>query len=93
MEALMMEFLRDSVDMFAWSPSDFKGIDPEVIVHSLNVDPIAKLVKKKKRSFGVERNNIIEEEMNKLLDTGYVSEVQYPEWLSNVVIVPKSSGK
>ncbi|KAL0344710.1 UNVERIFIED_CONTAM: hypothetical protein Sradi_4302300 [Sesamum radiatum] len=41
-EMLMIEFLKENVDMFAWSPSDFKGIDPEVIVHRLNVDPTAR---------------------------------------------------
>ncbi|KAL0292426.1 UNVERIFIED_CONTAM: hypothetical protein Sradi_6989700 [Sesamum radiatum] len=39
-EILMIEFLRRSIDMFAWSPSDFKGIDPEVIVHRFNVNPM-----------------------------------------------------
>ncbi|KAL0355819.1 UNVERIFIED_CONTAM: hypothetical protein Sradi_4028800 [Sesamum radiatum] len=78
--------------MFAWSPSDFKGINPEVIVHRLNVDPMVP-VKQKKRSFGVKRNKIIEKEVKKLLEAGYVSEVQYTDWLANVVVVPKASGK
>ncbi|KAL0449612.1 UNVERIFIED_CONTAM: hypothetical protein Slati_1517600 [Sesamum latifolium] len=28
LETMMIEFLRKSVDLFAWSPLDFKGIDP-----------------------------------------------------------------
>ncbi|KAL0303748.1 UNVERIFIED_CONTAM: hypothetical protein Sradi_6242900 [Sesamum radiatum] len=59
-ETMMIELLRNHVDVFAWSPSDFKGIDPEVVVHRLNVDPMTRPVKQKKRSFGVERNRIIE---------------------------------
>ena len=31
--------------------------------------------------------------MQKLLDAGVIREVQYPEWLANVVMVPKKSGK
>ncbi|KAL0312958.1 UNVERIFIED_CONTAM: hypothetical protein Sradi_5695100 [Sesamum radiatum] len=89
METLIIEFLRKNIDMFAWSPSHLKGIDPEVIVHRLNMDPQAKPVKQKKRSFGIGRNRIIEKEVNKLLKAGYVAEVQYTEWLSNVVVVPK----
>ncbi|KAL2231204.1 UNVERIFIED_CONTAM: Retrovirus-related Pol polyprotein from transposon [Sesamum indicum] len=85
--------LRKNVDMFAWSPFDFTGIDPEVIVHILNVDPIARPVQQKKRSFGNDKNEIIWKEVDKLLKAGYVSEVQYTDWLSNVVLVPKSSGK
>ncbi|KAL0360969.1 UNVERIFIED_CONTAM: Retrovirus-related Pol polyprotein from transposon opus [Sesamum radiatum] len=92
-EIMMVEFLRENVDMFAWSPSDFRGIDPEVIVHRLNVDPMTRPVTQKKRTFGAERNKIIEEEVKKLLHAGYVSEVQYTDWLANVVVVPKASSK
>ncbi|KAL0385128.1 UNVERIFIED_CONTAM: Polyprotein P3 [Sesamum radiatum] len=31
--------------------------------------------------------------MSKLMEAGYVSEVQYTDWLANVVVVPKASGK
>ncbi|KAL0415850.1 UNVERIFIED_CONTAM: hypothetical protein Slati_3416900 [Sesamum latifolium] len=44
-ETMMIELLRNNMDMFAWSPSDFKGIDPEVIVHRLNVDPMTRSIK------------------------------------------------
>ncbi|KAL0378683.1 UNVERIFIED_CONTAM: hypothetical protein Sradi_3173800 [Sesamum radiatum] len=54
-------------------PSDFQGIDLEVIVHKLNVDPQSKPIKQKKRAFGEKRNKIIEEEVSKLLKAGYVS--------------------
>ncbi|KAL0356127.1 UNVERIFIED_CONTAM: Retrovirus-related Pol polyprotein from transposon gypsy [Sesamum radiatum] len=93
LETLMVEFLKGNVDLFAWSPADFRGIDPEVIVHRLNVDLSVRPIKQKKRSFGAERNRIIEEEVNKLMEAGYVSEVQYTDWLANVVVVPKASGK
>ncbi|KAL2246210.1 UNVERIFIED_CONTAM: Retrovirus-related Pol polyprotein from transposon [Sesamum indicum] len=92
-EGIMITFLRSNVDMFAWDPSDFRGINPEVIVHRLNVDPSMRPVQQKKRTFGAEKNAIIEGEVNKLLKAGYVSEVQYTDWLANVVVVPKPGGK
>ncbi|RVX19372.1 Transposon Ty3-I Gag-Pol polyprotein [Vitis vinifera] len=36
---------------------------------------------------------VIQEEMEKLLEAGFIREVEYPEWLSNVVMVPKKGGK
>ncbi|KAL2248348.1 UNVERIFIED_CONTAM: Retrovirus-related Pol polyprotein from transposon [Sesamum indicum] len=39
------------------------------------------------------KNEIIEQEVAKLLKAGYTFEIQYTEWLSNVVLVPKASGK
>ncbi|KAL2236241.1 UNVERIFIED_CONTAM: Retrovirus-related Pol polyprotein from transposon opus [Sesamum indicum] len=91
-EGVMIAFLRSNVDMFAWDPSNLRGINPEVIVHRLNVDPSMRSVQQKKRTFGGEKNTIIEGEVNKLLRAGYVSEVQYTDWLANVVLVPKLGG-
>ncbi|KAL0455923.1 UNVERIFIED_CONTAM: hypothetical protein Slati_0931500 [Sesamum latifolium] len=72
---------------------DLEGIDPEVISHHLNIDPHVKSVKQKKRHFGPEKDKIIQAEIDKLVAAGHVEEIQYPEWLSNVVLVPKPGGK
>ncbi|KAL2250220.1 UNVERIFIED_CONTAM: Retrovirus-related Pol polyprotein from transposon [Sesamum indicum] len=92
-EMAMISFLRENMDVFAWSLSDFTRINPEVIVHRLNVDPTMRPVQQKKRSFGGDKNEIIREEVDKLLKAGYVSEIHYTDWLSNMVLVPKSSEK
>ena len=67
------------------------GIDPTVITHRLNVSPSFKLVKQKRRSFAPERKKAISEEVDKLLQAGAIREVEYPEWLANVVL--KSNDK
>ncbi|KAK4383262.1 hypothetical protein Sango_2792800 [Sesamum angolense] len=59
----------------------------------LNVDTQANPITQKKRSFGMERNRIIEKEVNKLLKAGYVAEVQYTQWFSIVMLVPKAVEK
>jgi hypothetical protein len=43
-------------------------------------------------NFAPEINQIIHEEVEKLLQVGFIREVDYPEWLANVVLVKKSSG-
>ena len=35
----MLLFLIQNVDVFAWSPYEVPGEDPEFIVHKLNADP------------------------------------------------------
>ena len=35
----MSLFLMQNVDVFAWSPYEVPGVDPEFIVYKLNVDP------------------------------------------------------
>lgn len=42
------------------------GIDPKVTLHHLNIDDFVKLVKQKKRTFSIEKNRAIKEEINKL---------------------------
>ena len=69
------------------------GVDPTVITYRLNINPSFKPVKKKKRSFASQRQKAINEEVGKLLQTKVIREVEYLEWLANVVLVKKSNGK
>ena len=32
-------FLTQNIDVFAWDPYDVPGVNPEFIIHKLNVDP------------------------------------------------------
>ena len=50
----LIQFLRKSIDVFAWSHDDIPGIDPSVITHQLNVYPFFKPVRQKKRVFASE---------------------------------------
>ena len=69
------------------------GVDPAVITHRLNFNPSFKLVKQKRRIFTPERQKAINEEVGKLLQAKEIREVEYPEWLANVVLVKKENGK
>ncbi|KAL0445884.1 UNVERIFIED_CONTAM: hypothetical protein Slati_1716300 [Sesamum latifolium] len=85
--------LRKNKDIFAWTPQDLEGIDPGVIIHHLNLDPTIRPVKQKKWHFGPEKDKIIQGEVNKLLAVRHIREIQFPEWLSHVVLVPKPGEK
>ena len=90
---LLIHFLKQNVEVFAWKQEDMGGIDPAVITHKLNVIPSFKPVKQKRRSFSPERQKTINEEVNKLLQPRAIREVDYPDWLANVVLVKKANGK
>ena len=72
------ECLQRNSDVFAWTPTDMPGINPEVICHKLNVSPGHKPIKQKKRNFSSERQKAITEEVNKLLEADFIREVYYP---------------
>ena len=52
---LLIHFLKQNVEVFAWKQEDMGGIDLAVITHKLNINPSLKLVKQKRRSFAPER--------------------------------------
>ena len=93
MKEEIIGFLKDNLDMFAWSHEDMPGIPTNIIQHCLNVDPEKKLVQKRRRVFAPEWNKAIMDEMNKLLTTNFIREVFYPEWLANVIMVKKENEK
>ena len=101
MKEVMVEFLKKSLDIFAWTYDDMLGIDDKVIEHCLNVDltnclnvdPTKKLVQQKCQVFAPERNKAVIEEVEKLLIAGFIREVFYPKWLANIVMVKKPNGK
>lgn len=68
---------------------DISGVPHGVINHRLIVNPITKAVNQNKRKFSADKLTGAREEVNKLLQAGYIREVKYPEWLSNVVMVKK----
>lgn len=51
------------------------GVEPEVTLHCLNVDPKAKPVKQKLRQFGHEKDKVIREEVAKALEVCHIKEV------------------
>ena len=69
------------------------GIDPLIMVHRLNVSPSFPPIWQKKRVFTPKRDQAIAEEVHKLQKASFIREVYYPDWLENVVMVKKASGK
>lgn len=69
------------------------GIDPQIVIHRLNVNPAPMPVKQNKINFASERNQVIAKEVEKLLKAYFVREVHNPNWLVNVVMVQKLNGK
>ncbi|XP_075475268.1 uncharacterized protein LOC142506018 [Primulina tabacum] len=89
----LLSCLKTNIFVFAWSQQELMGISPKVAEHKLNIIPGSRPVKQKKRHSGPEKNKIIEEQVKEMLKAGHIREVQFPTWLSNVVLVPKATGK
>jgi hypothetical protein len=91
-ELALTSFLRDNVDIFAWSPSDMPGVPRELAEHRLEVNKTARPIKQKLRRFAKDQRQAIEVEVCKLLAASFIRECQHPVWLANLVLVPKKTG-
>ncbi|XP_075658664.1 uncharacterized protein LOC142628442 [Castanea sativa] len=89
----LLLFLIQNVDVFAWSPYEVPGVDPEFIVHKLNVDPSFPPKKQRPRRSAREHADAIRQEVGRLREAGAIKETFFPEWLSNTVVVKKKGGK
>ncbi|XP_072064544.1 uncharacterized protein [Arachis hypogaea] len=85
--ARLIHILRQNADLFAWTPDDMPGINPEVICHKLAIDKTIRPVAQKKRNLGEEKKQAALEETQKLLNAGFIREIRFTTWLSNVVMV------
>ncbi|XP_028065850.1 uncharacterized protein LOC114268815 [Camellia sinensis] len=89
----LLELLRENMEVFAWSAYDTPGLDPEFACHKLNINPSARPIVQKSRRSSVEHTEAVIAEVEKLLASGAIREVQYPQWLSNTVVVKKKNEK
>ena len=73
----LIEFLKRNIDVFAWNAYEAPGVDLEFICHHLKVNLLIPSRKQPSRH----------------PSKGAIKEIFYPEWLANIVMVKKKSGK
>jgi hypothetical protein len=88
---MLITFLQKNLDVFTWQISDMFGIR-EMIEHKFGIDPSFKPIKQKERGYTPERRETIRQEVNKLLEAGFIRTVDYPNWLANPILIEKSDG-
>ena len=67
------------------------GLDPGMVVHTLNVDPEVKPEAQSTKVFHTEIEEQIVNEVQKLLAAGFIKPIQHPQWLSNIVLLRKKN--
>ena len=92
-KAQLCQVIQFNIDVFAWTHADMPGISPVHASHKLNVAPSAKPVRQKVRRFHPDHHLVIQTEVDNLLHNGFIRTMKYPEWLANVVVVPKNGNK
>ena len=88
-----MDLLQDYNNVFAWSYQDMPGLDTDIVVHRLPLREECVPIKQKLRRVKPEMLLKIKEEVKKQLDAGFLEVAKYPQWVANIVPVPKKDGK
>ena len=89
----LVEFLKGNIDVFAWNAYEASGVDLSSICHHLNVNPSVTPKKQPPRRSSKEHSDAVKDEVMKLKQAGAIKEVFYPEWLANIIVVKKKTGK
>ncbi|KAI5429854.1 hypothetical protein KIW84_034440 [Lathyrus oleraceus] len=89
----LIKLLREYVDVFAWSYEDMPGLDTDIVQHFLPLKPECIPVKQKLRRTHPDMAVKIKEEVQKKIDAGFLVTSTYPQWVANIVPVPKKDGK
>src|SRR4051812_24035468 len=88
-DAALREFLSENWEIFAWHPSDMPGVPRRLAEHSLNIQKGFKPVKQTLQRFSEPKRQAMGEELAKLLEAGFIRDIKHPDWLANLVMVPK----
>ncbi|XP_075077210.1 uncharacterized protein LOC107806741 [Nicotiana tabacum] len=74
-EIIYIELLKEFKDVFDWSYKEMPDLDPKVVVHHLAVKNNACPVKHAQMFFRPDLVPLIESEVNKLIESGFIREV------------------
>ncbi|RDY01967.1 hypothetical protein CR513_14630, partial [Mucuna pruriens] len=85
--------LRVYADIFVWSYRDMPRLDTTIIEHRLPLNLYAIPVRQQLRRMKPEVALKIKEEVEKQWNVGFLAVAEYPQWVANIVPVPKKDGK
>ena len=89
----LVTLLQDYQDIFSWSYQDMPSLSPDIVQHRLPQNPECSLIKQKLRRMKPEMSLKIKEKVKKQFDSSFLVVAQYPEWVANIIPVPKKDGK
>ena len=89
----MCKLLKNHSDAFAWNYKEMKGVNPSVYSHHIYIKEYCKPVRYPQRRMNVSLKDIVKEELQKLLDVGFIYPISDSKLVSPLVLVPKKNGR
>ncbi|RDY09552.1 hypothetical protein CR513_06056, partial [Mucuna pruriens] len=89
----LVELLKEYTDIFTWSYRDTLDLDWEIVEHELFLLPNSTPVRQQLRRMKLNVAMKIKEEVEKQWNVRFLAMSNYPQWVANIVPVPKKYRK
>jgi len=87
------EVLRANHDVFAWSYRDLKRIPAALAEHKIELETDHRPIHQSRYRMNPNYAKAVKEDIDRLLEAGFIEPVEEASWLSPIVVVPKKNGK
>jgi hypothetical protein len=85
----LVNVLKDQSRAFSWEYTDMWGIHPDTCIHHIYTQEEVTPVRKPQRRMNLTLKDIVKEEIQKLLNVGFIYPISDSKWVSPLVVVPK----
>jgi hypothetical protein len=89
----LIALLKEYIDCFAWNYIEMHGLSRELVEHRLPIKDGFKPYKQHPCQFNSIIYDRLKEEINRLLQAGFIQPCWYAEWVSNIVPVEKKDSE
>jgi hypothetical protein len=91
-EQKLFDVLKEHKEVIGWSIEDIKGISPSLVMHKIHLEENAKPSREPQRRLNPTMQEVVRNEVIKLLDAGIIYPISDSSWVSPIQVVPKKSG-
>jgi hypothetical protein len=85
----LIALLKEYINCFAWNDTEMPRLSRELVEHWLPIKNEFKPYKQQPHRFNSIIYDRVKEEINQLLQAGFIQPCRYAEWISNIVPVKK----
>ncbi|GKB64238.1 putative nucleotidyltransferase, ribonuclease H [Tanacetum coccineum] len=91
-KTLLLWVLEKQKGLIAWKMSDIKGISPSFCTHKILMEESFKPVIQPQRYLNLKVQDVVKDEIIRLLDSGLIYPISYSPWVSPIHVVPNKGG-
>src|SRR5436190_3724218 len=91
-EHKIIALLKEHKEAIGWTLSDIKGISPSTVMHRIHLEENAKTSRQHQRRLNPIMQEVVQNEILKLLEAGIIYPISDSNWVSPIQVVPKKSG-